>query len=136
MGSAGRGVMVGQVVLAFVEGDIRRSADAIVNAANSRLAGGGGVDGAIHRAGGPAIMARLKRFAPPSGSARRGAVIGRGRVARPVRHSRGRSGVRGRQPPRSGKTRLLLRDVKVRLAEERGARSISFPSIAGAYGFL
>ena len=65
-------------VLALVDGDITRiAADAIVNAANSHLGGGGGVDGAIHSAGGPAIMADLeRRYGPlgvrscPTGSAR------------------------------------------------------------------
>ena len=51
------------VTLALVQGDIVKvEADAIVNAANSGLAGGGGVDGAIHRAGGPEIMAECRKI--------------------------------------------------------------------------
>src|SRR5437899_11030351 len=79
-------VHIGSCVLELVTGDItRQTTDAIVNAANSRLAGGGGVDGAIHRAGGPSIMAETRQRYPegcPTGDA---VITGAGQL--PVRYA-------------------------------------------------
>jgi O-acetyl-ADP-ribose deacetylase (regulator of RNase III) len=122
----------------FVQGDITRfPADAIVNAANSALAGGGGVDGAIHRVGGPAVMADLhRRYGPdrhcPTGSA----VVGDAGdlPARIVIHAVGpvwRGGGAGEAEHLASAYRTSLE----RAAEE-GCRSIAFPSIStGAYGY-
>jgi O-acetyl-ADP-ribose deacetylase (regulator of RNase III) len=128
----------GDARVELVEGDITRiPVDAIVNAANSALAGGGGVDGAIHRAGGPEIMRELDEIRTrirscPTGDA---VVTGAGRLpAKYVFHAVGpiyRDGKRG-------EARLLRScyEVSLRLAEERGVRVISFPSIStGVYGY-
>jgi O-acetyl-ADP-ribose deacetylase (regulator of RNase III) len=127
-------------VLAVMKGDITRvAADAIVNAANDRLAGGAGVDGAIHSAGGRAIMADLEARYGPLGRRRcptGGAVltIAGGLPARWVVHAVGpiwRGGGAGEEE--------LLRSsyaTAFRLADEAGARSIAFPSIStGVYGY-
>ena len=121
------------------QGDItREEVDAIVNAANSRLAGGGGVDGAIHRRGGACIMAETDARYPdgcPTGSA----------VATPsfnleqngvknVIHAVGPVWHGGRR----GETDLLQGSYQksLRAAEEQGCASIAFPSIStGVYGF-
>ena len=122
----------------FVQGDITRvAADAIVNAANSALAGGGGVDGAIHRAGGPAIMADLERRHGrgrhcPTGSA---VVSDAGDLpARIVIHAVGpvwRGGGAGEPELLASAYRTALE-----LAAEEGCRSVAFPSIStGIYGY-
>ena len=120
------------------EGDITRiAADAIVNAANSALAGGGGVDGAIHRAGGPAIMRELDEIRPKIGRCPPGGAVatGAGRLpARYVFHAVGPVYRDGRH----GEPELLASCYRTTLAmaEERGAASISFPAIStGVYGY-
>ncbi len=133
-----RELRIGDHVLAIVRGDITRiSADAIVNAANEGLVGGGGVDGAIHRAGGPAIMTELReRYGPgrhcPTGSA---VVTGAGALpARWVIHAVGPIWRGGG----SGERGLLASAYResCRLAGELGARTITFPAIsAGVYGY-
>jgi len=122
----------------LILGDITRiEADAIVNAANSGLVGGGGVDGAIHRAGGPAIMADLeRRYGPnrhcPAGSA---VVSDAGDLpARWVIHAVGpvwRGGLEGEPELLASAYRTSFR-----LAVGLGATSIAFPSVStGVYGY-
>ncbi len=136
MGERVREMHVGGRVLALVQGDITRfPADAIVNAANSALAGGGGVDGAIHRAGGPSIMAEL-RATYPDGCATGGAVItGAGDLlASWVVHAVGPRWGGGSH----GEADLLASAYRasLRLAHERKVVSIAFPAISlGIYGY-
>ena len=122
----------------LVQGDITRVAvDAIVNAANSALAGGGGVDGAIHRVGGPEVMADLEhRYGRgrhcPTG---RAVVSVAGQLpARIVIHAVGpiwRGGSAGEADLLASAYRTSL-DV----AAGEGARSVAFPSIStGIYGY-
>jgi O-acetyl-ADP-ribose deacetylase (regulator of RNase III) len=118
------------------EGDITaEEVDAIVNAANSRLAGGGGVDGAIHRRGGPSIMAETDAKYPdgcPTGSA---VISSAGKLAaRFVIHAVGpvwSGGVRGEAELLASAYRRCLE-----LAAEAGCRSIAFPALStGAYRY-
>src|SRR5579872_2195539 len=124
--------------LILQEGDITRVAvDAIVNAANSSLAGGGGVDGAIHRAGGPEIMRELDGIRQKAGGCPTGSAVatGAGRLpAKYVFHAVGpvyRDG-RHREP---GLLASCYRKC-LELAEERGVATITFPAIStGIYGY-
>ncbi len=122
--------------LELTQGDITlQEVDAIVNAANSRLAGGGGVDGAIHRRGGPAIMEETVQKYPqgcPTGSA---VISGAGKLAaRHVLHAVGpvwRGGEHGEEELLAGACRRSLE-----LAVENGCESVAFPALsAGAYGY-
>ena len=120
------------------QGDITRvAADAIVNAANSALAGGGGVDGAIHRAGGPEIMQELDGIRAGVGGCPTGSAVatGAGRLpARYVFHAVGPIYRDGRH----GEPNLLASCYRrcLEMAEERGVGVISFPAIsAGVYGY-
>ena len=130
-----KATICGQTV-ELVEGDItKQHVDAIVNAANSRLAGGGGVDGAIHRRGGPSIMEETDRLYPegcPTGSA---VISGAGKL--PAKHvftrwgRFGRGGRRGEADLLAGAHRRCLE-----LAVEHDCRSIAFPAIStGVYGY-
>jgi O-acetyl-ADP-ribose deacetylase (regulator of RNase III) len=127
---------IGDSLLELALGDIvAQPVDAIVNAANSRLAGGGGVDGAIHRAGGPEIMAETRRRYPdgcPTGSA---VASGAGLLpAKFVFHAVGPVWQGGRQ----GEPTLLKSayETCLKLAVQHQCRTIAFPALStGAYGY-
>jgi len=111
--------------------------DAIVNAANSSLLGGGGVDGAIHRAGGPAILAECRQIVGkirtlPAGKA---VITSGGRLAaKHVIHTVGPI-YRGGEHAEPGTLASCHRE-SVRLADEHALTSLAFPAIStGAYGY-
>jgi O-acetyl-ADP-ribose deacetylase (regulator of RNase III) len=127
---------VGECVLELVVGDITEQAtDAIVNAANSKLAGGGGVDGAIHRAGGPSIMAETREKYPggcPTGDA---VITGAGELpASYVVHAVGPVWGGGGHGETEKLAHAYYRSLEV--ATEVGCESVAFPSLStGAYRF-
>jgi O-acetyl-ADP-ribose deacetylase (regulator of RNase III) len=125
---------VSEQELVLVQGDITKvAADAIVNAANSALTGGGGVDGAIHRAAGPELLAECRTLGRcPPGQARM--TRGYRLPARHVIHTVGPVWDGGGK----GEEAVLARCYKsvFALVEGHGLRSVAFPSIStGAYGF-
>jgi O-acetyl-ADP-ribose deacetylase (regulator of RNase III) len=131
-------VVINETKLSLVQGDItRQSTDAIVNAANSSLMGGGGVDGAIHRAGGPAILEECKRIVSGQGRLPTGKAVittGGDLKARHVIHTVGpvwHGGSRGEADLLASAYRESLS-----LAVTNRLTSVSFPSIStGAYGY-
>ncbi|MGH3465940.1 MAG: O-acetyl-ADP-ribose deacetylase [Kribbellaceae bacterium] len=108
--------------------------DAVVNAANSRMRGGGGVDGAIHRAGGPRILAEcIERYPDGLATGQAGATTAGDLPASYVIHVVGPNYNAGQRDP------ALLESCyreALRLADELGAAHVSFPAVsAGAYGW-
>jgi len=131
---------VGSAKLRLVQGDITdMDTDAIVNAANPSLRGGGGVDGAIHRKGGPKILEECKRIREtkyPNGLPTGKAVItsGGNLKAKYVIHTVGPVWRGGNK----GEAELLAEAYRnsLRLAVSMGLKTIAFPSIStGAYGY-
>lgn len=118
----------------LIQGDITaQHVDAVVNAANHRLLGGGGVDGAIHRAGGPAIMEECRKIGYcPTGQAV--VTTGGNLKARYVIHTVGPVYRGGNK----GEAKLLESAYRQSLerASEKGLKSLSFPAISmGVYGY-
>jgi O-acetyl-ADP-ribose deacetylase (regulator of RNase III) len=127
-------INVGKSTLEIVQGDITlQDTEAIGNAANSALAGGGGVDGAIHRVGGPSLMAELKAKYKgcPTGSA---VITGGGNLkAKYVIHA---VGPRYSGSPRDAALLGAAYRKSLELCSEHNVSSISFPSIStGIYGY-
>lgn len=125
---------VGSAVIALLQGDITRiKADAVVNAANPTLLGGGGVDGAIHRVGGPAILEACRGL---GGCEPGGAKITSGgdlpadyviHAVGPIWHGGGQ-----------GEAQLLASAYRrsLELASAQGLKTIAFPSLStGVYGY-
>lgn len=127
-------VRVGASVLELAEGDItKQDTEAIVNAANTTLLGGGGVDGAIHRTGGPRILEACRKIGGcPTGEAR--ITTGGNLPARYVIHTVGPV----YQDGRHGEPELLARAYRssLELAMAHRIRTLAFPSIStGAYAY-
>ena len=131
-------VNINQTKLSVIQGDITKQAtDAIVNAANSSLMGGGGVDGAIHRAGGPAILEECKQIVSRQGRLPTGKAVittGGNLKAKFVIHTVGPIWHGGNK----GEPELLASAYQesLKVAAENNLSSVSFPSIStGAYGY-
>jgi O-acetyl-ADP-ribose deacetylase (regulator of RNase III) len=124
--------------LKLLRGDItKQDTQAIVNAANSSLMGGGGVDGAIHRAGGPQILEECKEIRRSKGLCNPGEAVitsGGDLKAKYVIHTVGPIWRGGNKDEDSTLQRAYENSLE--LAVENNIKSISFPSIStGAYGF-
>ncbi len=125
-------------MLELIQGDITKiSADAIVNAANTSLLGGGGVDGSIHRAGGPAILDDCRKIREKQGGCKVGEAVittAGDLPAKYVIHTVGPIWNRGKNNEES-----LLRSAytnSLQLAVDNGVRTIAFPNIStGVYRF-
>lgn len=130
----------GSTRVRIIQGDItEQEVDAVVNSANSSLMGGGGVDGAIHRRGGPQILEECRmlrqKYWPDGLPVGKAAITGGGRLkTRHVIHTVGPIWTGGGQGEPAELADCYVSSLI--LAKERGLRSVAFPSIStGAYGY-
>jgi len=131
-------IHLGLCQLQLLKGDITKIAvDAIVNAANSSLAGGGGVDGAIHRAGGPEIMRELDEIRKHIGHCETGSAVATSAGLLPAKFVFHAVGPRYRDGLHDEAVQLAsCYRTCLEMAAQREATSISFPSIStGIYGY-
>jgi O-acetyl-ADP-ribose deacetylase (regulator of RNase III) len=126
-------VQIGESTLELVEGDItQQDTEAIVNAANSSLLGGGGVDGAIHRAAGPELLAECRGLG--------GCPVGEARLTRGYR-LKAEYVIHGVGPiyrgsPQDAELLASVHRYALQVASERGIASLAFPAIStGVYGY-
>lgn len=130
-------VTVGRTRIEIVEGDItEQDVDAVVNAANSGLMGGGGVDGAIHRAGGPAILADCREIVKRQGRLPAGKAVITIAGDMPSRHVIHTVGPVYSGKPSDPVTLASCFTESLKLADEHKLRSVAFPAIScGVYGY-
>lgn len=131
-------IKIGQTSISVIQGDItKQTTHAIVNAANSSLMGGGGVDGAIHRAGGPAILEECKKIVAAQGRLPTGQAVittGGNLPAKYVIHTVGP--IWGGGNRNEDKLLASAYTESLKLASNNDLKSISFPSIStGAYRY-
>ncbi len=131
------GLTVRNTRIEIVEGDItREDVDAIVNAANSSLMGGGGVDGAIHRAGGPAILEECEKIVARQGELPPGKAVMTTAGDMPSRHVIHTVGPIYSGGPEDPVTLASCYTESLKLADGNGLKSVAFPAIScGVYGY-
>lgn len=126
------------MVIELQKGDITKiEVDIIVNAANTSLLGGGGVDGAIHRAGGPAILEACRKIRARQGGCKVGEAVITTAGKLPASHVIHTVGPRWNQGKSQEAEKLRhCYENSLHLAEAEGAKSIAFPNIStGIYGY-